>query len=258
MAGEPKIYTKNYLNSDCVVTYTSGSTTGVNLYDQDDATPYVTVGSSDATEEVLDITFREGPSTSDVTRALDRLILLNHNVKSWDLHKYDSGAWTLVNAQTAIAVSHSIVSFDEFSDSRVRVELKTTQTANAQKSVGQLILCNHTLTFTDDFTEYSEAWREDVRVLKLADGSEDRAYARRTVGRVGLFECSWRVDCASSSFRDSLFSVKESGEPFYFEPESTTDAGRMYFVHWAGPWQAKYTTSYKGAGWTITGKFTEV
>ncbi len=258
MAGEPKIYTKNYLNADCVVTYTSGDSSGVNLYDWDDSVPYLSVGSNDATTETLDITFREGPSTSDVTRALDRLILLNHNVKSWDLHKYNSGAWDLVDAQTAIAASHSIVSFTEFSDTRVRVELKTAQTTNAQKSVGQLILCNHTLTFTDDLAEYSESWREDVRILKLADGSEDRAYARRTAGRVGLYGCQWSVSCASTAFRDSLLAIKESGEPFIWEPESTQDAGRMYFVHWASAWDARYTSSYKGAGWTIRATFNEV
>jgi len=57
---------------------------------------------------------------------------------------------------------------------------------------------------------------------------------------------------------ESLRTLKESGQPFYFQPDSVSNAHNIYKVEWTGPWNVTYTSNFKGAGYTINMQVKEV
>jgi hypothetical protein len=147
-----KLFSENYINGDCGFTFSydagAGETAYANasqayLYDQKQATQYLGEYDSDTTSEFVDIVFKNWQG-EEVNRAIDRLVLLNHNIKALTAYSWDGSAWAAIAGGTLSAntAANNIIEFTaSVTASRLRVKLDTTQTANQFKLIGELKAC---------------------------------------------------------------------------------------------------------------------
>lgn len=145
-----KIFSQNWLDENCAITVLSGDATKAYLYDQNQARQWVSVGSSDAIEESLEIIFKNWQG-SEVSRTFDRIILLNHNLKSCAFDYWDGAQWVIITpaALANVTVAYTYIELvTPISATRVRVRPATTQTANAEKAIGELKFCQKILPGT--------------------------------------------------------------------------------------------------------------
>lgn len=123
----------------------TGTLTDENPLDRNPLTVWRSVGSDDMTTETWTITF-----AADVT--FNRLFLLNHNFKEFDI-QYDDSGWTdfanVVSlddatpgtgiAETDWDKSVSYYEFDTVTTDQVRIRIDTTQTADAEKFLAEFV-----------------------------------------------------------------------------------------------------------------------
>jgi len=187
-----KIYSQNWLDENCAITCLSGDALKAYLYDQNQETKYSSSGSDDATEETIEIIFKNWQGT-EISRTFDRIIMLNHNVKSGGADYWNGSAWVAIPeaAMTAETTAYKYVSVaSAISASRVRMRLSTTQTANAQKFIGELKFCLSILDGT-------QLWRSS-----LPRQDEQRSgYERTGDGRL-VFYREWTKFAASGQLYD--------------------------------------------------------
>lgn len=253
---EPKIFTRNYVDAESVFTLSHG---GTSLYarDRNPATRLVSVGAnSDATTVDIEIAFFEGGVAQ--SRTIDTLALLNHNLKTWTLYRWDGAAYQSVTSQAADAQANRVVSFTSFSATKIKISCSATQSANAEKAIGEIILCAMVLDIGSDLTGYDVRWRERSKEITLGDGSLHKVFMKDASGRLGKYEATVRLDYISKATRDLLKAIKDAGAPFLWQPESVNVPEDIYFVHWASTWTDKYTAAHKGAGYEMTFQVKEV
>ncbi len=246
---EPKIYTRNYVDSESVFTLSHGGTP-LYAYDRNAATRLVSTGAnSDATTVDIEIAFYQGGVAQ--TRTIDTLALLNHNLKTWTLYRWDGAAYQSVTSQAADALANRVVSFTSFSATKVKLSCSATQTTNAEKAVGEIVLCALTLDVGSDMTGYDVRWRERAREVTLGDGSLHKVFMKDDSGRLGKYEATVRFDYISKATRDLLKAIRDTGQPFLWQPESVSVPEDLFLVHWASTWSDKYTATHKGAGYEL-------
>lgn len=254
---EPKIYTKNYITRDCVITVSHGDGSKAYLYDRDQDSKWITSGAnSDATDISIQIDFYEG--TVAQNRTITRLFLLNHNLKTWDAEYWDGSAWQALTSETTDAASDTYKTFNSVTTAKIRLSCTATQTTNQEKYIGELIACALTLDIGRDLEQYDMKYREKVKEIALGDGSSHMAVTRFSPNRTQKYGANVRLIYLSAATVALLQAIKEAGEPFLWQPESTTVPSDIFFVHWAGPFDVHYVTTYKGAGYTLSAALREV
>ena len=125
----------------------NGDSTSAFALDRNPFTYWYTVGSTDAATETLTINF-------GATKTISRILLLDHNFKSYTI-KYDvSGVWTNFSnavglngalgggiiSESAFADGSSYYEFDAVTTTRIQISITTTQVANADKFLAQAIV----------------------------------------------------------------------------------------------------------------------
>src|SRR3990172_1670304 len=95
LTDNPIIFTKNYVNEDDTFTFSSGAASERYLFDWDKASVWESVGSDDTVTETVAVRFFEGAQA--VQRTFDSILLLNHNLKDFDVqHSNDGISWTTI------------------------------------------------------------------------------------------------------------------------------------------------------------------
>ena len=197
-----RLYGENFINADCGYTFLSGSTLESYLYDQKPASQWSSSGSDDTTEETIEIVFKNWQG-AEVTRTIDTLILLNHNIKSGGADSWSGTAWVEI-ASAAISDNDEdnlIIDLSaSVSTSRIRFRLNTTMVENAEKVIGEVKACLN--IFDGSQLWLSSFARSDVQQAgsyNLAGGSlvQWREYARLN-GALDLYD-------VSKTNRDTLF-----------------------------------------------------
>lgn len=156
----------------------------------------------------------------------------------------------------------SVITFPKMSAKLFTFGFSTTTPANQLKSMGELIMANeNVVTLTRDFSAYEERWREKVKELAMGDGSIHRVIS---IFDNGIVKKNLRYG-ANCQFRymtqpevESMRALKESDQPFYFQPDSISKPQNIYLVEWTGPWNVKYSTNTKAAGYTVDMQVNEI
>jgi len=252
---EPRIYTRNYIDSQCNFILTHGGIPSY-LYDGNASTQYVTTGANnDATVSYIEFEFIDGGITQ--SRTIDTIIIKNHNLKDWALYSWGGSDWVIQFSIFGDTTSNKYIAFTPFSTTKILLYTSVTKTANEEKKIGELIVCNTKLV-CDDMTKYDPRWRERSKEITLGDGSIHKVYMRDASGRLGKYEASARFDYVSKSMRDSLKAIKDEGQPFLWQPESVTVPEDVYYCHWSNAWDEKYISSFKGSGYEVVMNVKEV
>lgn len=179
-----EIYSGNFLTGQCLVTASSGAGGVVLLYDQKPATAWSSVGSSDSITETLAITFRDNAG-QPVARVFDTIMLLNHNVKALTARYQDTAGMQQAIAEAAIANCQTPDLFIDLpapvTGSSLTLNLSATQTANREKSIGELKVCRRVLTLGNTKASFERRDQSKQGYYYTADGSlvSWREYAKR-------------------------------------------------------------------------------
>lgn len=255
MAIEPRFYTRNYIDGDCQFVLSHGGVSS-QLHDRSTSTQFTTVGANnDSTMMSLYINFYENGIQQ--SRGIDTIFLLNHNLKNWSYHSFNGSTYDMIATHTGYVGANTYGTFTPVNTTGVLLQCNVTQTANAEKLIGELMFCS-TLNASQDFSTYNTRWREKIREVVLGDGSLHRVITRAVSGRNGRYEsrCSFRY--LTKSQRDDLKAMKETGMPFLIQPESVTVPEEVYYVHWTNAWDDRYMDNYKGAGYEVVMDLKEV
>ncbi len=254
---EPIILTKNYINGDDQFTISHGSGAWANVYNRDPDSIWVSSGADDDLTPVqMDITFYEGETAID--RVIDRLILVNHNLKDFVIYYWDGSTYQTWLTVTGEMTTTTVIELSEQTTAKVRIVATATQTVDAEKSIAEAILCKETLDIGLDMQNYDVLYREKAKSLMMGDGSLQRIQVYWSPHRTAKYEAKVRFHMLTEAQRDSLIAIKERGLPFLWYPESETIPDGIFYVHWTNPLKWKYSSSYKAAGFDLDMDLKEV
>lgn len=134
---------ENYVNANCSITVSSGDATKARLYDQRPSTRWGSNGSSEGATETIQVDFKDRLGTA-VSRSIDRLIVLNHNLTNFYIEYWNGTAWTAI-AEAVFTTNAETNNYIELAApiSTQKIRLTTTNTigAVADKLVGELKAC---------------------------------------------------------------------------------------------------------------------
>lgn len=256
---EPRIYTKNFVNKNCVFTSSHGLTNIQYLCDTDKISKWISVGAnSDATELTLQIDFFEGSQATSKT--VGYIILVNHNLKDPTFEYYDGSAWQTLVVGSAVSSSTTVFSFTEKITGNIRVRCSTTQIANAEKFIGEFIACAGVLTPSKDMVSYDVTFNQrKTTELMLANGAIHRTTVMFTTNRSSKYEANVRFDFLTQAELTALQTLRDTALSFLWQPESVQRPDEIYLVNWTGSgFKQQYISTYKGAGYRVDLAFKEV
>lgn len=252
---EPRIYSRNWIDSESVFTRTYGGTTSY-LFDRNTTPLYQTSGANnDSTTESLYIYFYQGGILQ--VRPIDTVVLRNYNWKEWSVNYWNGSSWSAIASQTTDVLSDRYVGTPYINTSSLRIDITKTKTPNQEKTIGEIIVCT-TLLPCDDMSSYDPKWRERSKEIVLGDGSIHKVYTKDKSGRLSKYEAALKFHYLSKATRDALKAIKDTGEPFLFQPESVTVPEDIYYVHWSNTWDEKYMSNFKSAGYEVVMNLKEV
>lgn len=252
---EPRIYSRNWVDAQTSFTLSHGGVTTY-LYDRSDNPPFTTSGAnSDATSVSITMYFYE--AGTPVYRTIDGIFLKNYNWKNWSIKYWDGSSFQSWTSQTNDTQSDRFINIGSSSLDRLQIDIVSTKTANQEKSIGEIVLCGVTLA-ADDMASYDTKWREKTKEIVLGDGAIHRVITRAVSGRNGRYEARCRWSYLSKAMRDNFKALKESGQPFLWQPESVNVPEEVYYVHWTNAWDDKYMNNFKGAGYEVVMDLKEV
>ncbi len=245
---------QNIIETDDISFY-SGEGTIYNAIDYDRNTKYESTGSNDSTTEYLDITFYTADGEHE-SRTLDKLILLNTNVKYFKLYKNNwngSGwdGWVEVLSVTNNADSSLIESFTQISTYRVKLEMYTTIVANQDKYVGEFIVTSLLYEATMPMDVFNIKDIQDKNIQRLYDGTAQMVvFYNKWAASIEFHQISKTELNNLKDIYDLNTAFIVILEPYdyngdYDKPEE------CYRVIWTSAWEQKYYTNVKGAGYNV-------
>ncbi len=251
---EPRICTRNWVDTQTSFVLSHGGTSQY-LYDRNDVTQYVTSGANlDSTYCIIEAYFYESGVAK--IRSIDTVILKNYNFKEYNVY-YWNGAWSNIYGTSNDSQSSRYISLSPVSTTAIAIHCLKTKTANQEKAIGEIITCGTSLA-CDDMYSYDPKWRERSKEIVLGDGSLHKVYTKDKSGRLSKYEAALKFHYLSKATRDALKAIKDTGEPFLFQPESVTVPEDIYYVHWSNTWDEKYMSNFKSAGYEVVMNLKEV
>lgn len=249
----------NFFNTTTQAAFDSNTLLASNLINRDFTLQYVSSGfNDDNTTTSIVISF-------DATTAVDRIALLEHNLKAYDIF-YDG-----VTANTFSFTTTSSTNTSQFSSNSetaqyfratqvnctsVTFDLKSTIEANAEKAIGYMYIGALNLTFerTPSAKNYKPMINEKQVIHRLSDGGT----------RVQKIEEKYKVDIKykniTESFRNDLRTLYRRSSGFFFAPFGTATSWDAVFFEsvWEGPFDFfKYSDDAVAAGFEGTIKLRE-
>jgi len=241
----PTIFTPDYFKSQVEdweavwsnLTVTSGSDKKSWLGDGDPDTKWESSGSDDSTTERIDIDFYDPYNTVD--REFDTIIILNHNWKLFEIYSNSSntvvGKFSESDSYTTISVDSSVTSGD------LRIDILTTQTADAEKYAGEIIVCKERLTLPD-FDIYEPSIFEGGGRFRLKSGKAKKftEFEKRRV--------SFGFEFLTESTLETIEDIWKENNSFVIYPEPKDRPLYCFEAQFVDSLRFPYSVQWKGAG----------
>jgi len=178
ISGGVKFFAENpalSANGGIVASVTSGSTVALNLIDKLAYTYWTSVGSNDATTETIVLSF--------TSTTITRLLLLDHNWKSYTVKYWTGAAWADFTSvvgidgalgggivETAFADDSSYYEFAAVTTTQIQITATLTQVANAQKYIASVFPTSELGTLAGYPTVDSATQARNARTTKMLSG----------------------------------------------------------------------------------------
>lgn len=221
ITGGIKFFKKNQ-GADATVSATSGDGAAKFIIDLDVDSYWTSVGSSDAETETLTIQF-------DGSKTLDRILLLDHNFKSFTVKYYDGSSYVAFSnvvgingslsgiTETAFAQDSSYYEFDSVTTLSIQIAVTTTQTTNAEKYLSQAIATSEYGTFVGYPEVSSVDLTRNTRLKKTLSGRFSVQKSQQTLG----FNIRFRNYPSTTVYNvdiDLALTLFETEDPFLIYP----------------------------------------
>lgn len=232
--GNSILLSKNRLDYTSTIAISTGTGKTV-LYDRDKNTQWSSQGSNDAIVETITITFVGN-------RTMDRLLLLNHNIKSLEL--WQGG--TMLLAESNIASQNYYGSFGVITAQEITLKMFTTQIANQEKKIGELMLLEEYYTLAVNPSSMEVNGREKSKEIELNDGTKK---LWKIAGSERI-EMGWKFDGINIGMCNALENLKKTAykHPFnvYLFPSELPD--EIFLMNWTNPFAREILQAWDGAG----------
>lgn len=264
----PLFLSRNYINGDAddqgAITCSSGNSFRHRIYDMDRGSYWSSLGSDDATVESITAGLYQGSVQAD--RTIDFIALMGINLKRFKLeYSADDGAnYSVVPGADYSAADFSsdnlILSLSSpITANKIRLIMYSTQTANAEKQVSDMIAALLTIQTTDTFSDYDPLETPNIKDVKMADGTIDFGVVRRSDDSFVMFSAQVEWEFMSLADKESLRAIYKSGQPFLFMPEPGDSPDEIYLCRFKpGSFKTPYTIKYRGAGFSVKATIEEV
>lgn len=220
ITGGIKIFekSKSLLELGTTIAATTGTDSAIYAIDRNAVTYWRSAGSNDATTETITVNFSS-------IQTFNRIFLADINFKAFDI-MYDSGG-TWVNFANVIGIdgakadttetvfnyNTAYYEFTQVSTLKIRIRVTTTQVANDEKFLSQIIVTNELGTFKG----YPEIDALDLdrnaRAVKTLSGRFSVQKGDETIGFRFKFK-SYPVSSEYNPDFDLVMSLQDSEDPF--------------------------------------------
>jgi len=218
---KPVFLSENYFNrhadDEGFLTVSSGSTLRHRLYDMDADAQWTSAGSDDVTTETILLSFfLPGMATE---RSVDYIAVMNHNIKGLKIELLDAASAVVATPfdESAVTDANTRVSLSSPQDAdKIRITMTTTQTVDAEKLVGAVIVALKTFQTEDKPIEYiPEPPLVGEKTARMADNSIRRAFRFRSDANFKFWSCrlAWSVDDETTEL-DRFRALAFDGDSF--------------------------------------------
>ena len=250
--GNFEILKTNYLNTTTLVAVTNGSTTISNLFDRDRSTQFTTVNNT-STGATIGIEFLS-------SRYIDRIVIQNHNLKSFRVYYNSNSAntFTLTNNETTASLwtgnsdTSTYLTFATIAVTSVFIDATLTSGASEDdKKIGQVWACNREFTFADNpsASDYEAKLKRKRSSHEMSDGGNVTYVFGDT------FEAGIKLKYQSGTSRDNFRDLYDNKSSFVFVPFPTGtswEGKEIYECNWDGNFLLKPSKNdWKSGGFDI-------
>lgn len=249
----------NFVNTTTQISVSAGGTSTVsNLFNRFPTKKFGSGDASDATTTTIQIDFVS-------TQTVDRIVLQNHNFKSFKLYKggVTASTFTMQNALTTTSdwITNSIASHYLILDSataltQINIDISTTIDANLEKQLGGLWITANQFTFNvnPSAKNYTPSINRKEFPVTMSDGGTDLYIVQDN------FHADIRVKFISKTETTSLRAIYDLDDHFVFMPEPTGTAwnNEIFAVNWIGKFDLQWTKDFKGTGFNQRIKMREI
>lgn len=206
MGTNVKFFDQNFINGDVDYTFTTATESNASfLYDRNRNTKLTSIGSSDSSNE--DWVFDFG-----VAKTFNRIIIDNHNIKSGSIQYWNGSSY--VDFSTAIswsanAVTTNYFEFTSVDATKIRLRMSTTMVANAQKFVGELLVCLELGEVSENPSSYDPSFQENSRIHRTQSAGNVFVFFG------SKFTCELKFDHATEADVTLFYALKNLGRPFF-------------------------------------------
>lgn len=242
----PKIYTKNYVHADDTITVSSGDASKANIYDQDKATQWISVGETAEAgyNTSIEVVFYDGSGAID--RIIDTLVLLNTNLKDFKLQAYYNAQYNDVLTKTDNAVTTAYVGTfpgGAVTASKVKLLMKATISAGQEKALGEMLVCAYQFALDGILVGHDRKDKDKSGTIRVVSG------ALLTWREWSRFAMNSSLRNVTTTLRGQLKALKETYDDFIIAPDTDLWVDEYFTVSWPGPWAESY--NYKNKTYTI-------
>ena len=233
----------------------SGVGTVENIADYSRITKWDSIGSNDAVTENIEVIFLT-PDAQEENRTIDRVILTGCNAKLFRLYtSYWNGAsydaYVLRDTVTDSAIENHIRTIASTSCGKIKIEMDTTIMVNEEKCISEFIATKllWAATMPMDTFDIRNKQKSDIR--RLYNGTA------QMVNHYDKWSAEIEFKQITQTEIDALRVIYDTYDVFIIiaEPYDYLDAydkpEEFYRVLWTSPWEQKYFTKVKSAGYNI-------
>lgn len=264
----PLFCKRNYVNADTKRNGTFLASSNQSLFeriiDGDPLSYWQGSTADDAVTETLTLTLH--PRAVQQSVSLDMILFQNINWKNFHVEYSNAGgAYATVTggdyragtADLADGTVDFLLNPSAFTADTLRISIYRTQGSATNKKLGGLIATAGVVQ-TRAMDSYEVAWRETIRETILGNGARSVAYILRSALSYQLWEAALGFSLIPTADRDLLKAIKDEGLPFVCWPEPAVTKREVYSCLFRGGWAERYTSTYKGAGYSLACNVSEV
>ena len=221
---------QTFVNTVTQMSSTNGSTTFANIFDRNRATTWQTNNAgTDATSATLRIVF-------STTQTVSNIILMGINLRNFTIHPNTTTSnFTAAISETTNSATSLYYSFNTMTTIKdVVIVANSTQTADQEKQIGELIVTNLLYNFISDRLPSAANYTPRINKKQIIHTMSDGGTALYNIRN--KFEADISMAFVPTTTFNSLKTIYDLATPTIFIPFETTTAwgGDIAEVVWPG------------------------
>lgn|SRR3990172_184711 len=230
----------NLINTDTMINPESGTDVVSSLFDNNRKITWSSVNYNANTDTTLKITFA-------ITTPVSHVLLINHNLESCSVYR-NGNSLSAVTSFLDVSNSSTYLVFSTIQASSIELTLEGTQNGG-EYSIGELIISNREVVF--ERNPSTENFSPTVKRMNIKHTMPDGGVVMYNIK--DKFNAGLDFTFITTSFKNQLLDIYESGLPYVFVPFPTTGTqwdGNAYETLWTNDFDFKHSENSKNQGFS--------